>query len=291
MEGKEIMQQHQIVKEGAPSVPQGQTGGPELNLVGTGEEACDHSEEACVHRETGGSECGSSSAPSPGQPQQGAPMGTSPDQGMVRGQPDQAEACTGSAGFPVGGGEYGGSQAPPHMTGGWNPEAAPQQMGPIPDSVPHSAHTVRQPGTYGPPVYDRPIGGPPPWAPPTPGHHQGYFHHPPPAYGYPHHVPHPPMGPAPVFTHAPRPHAPVGGDPHHGPFAAVVGKALQGEATPQDLISGLLNLDFRDDQFWKGVVLGTTAAFLFNSDAVRQALAGALGGLLGKPQDKTQSED
>ncbi|MFH1114892.1 MAG: hypothetical protein V1792_13355 [Pseudomonadota bacterium] len=96
---------------------------------------------------------------------------------------------------------------------------------------------------------------------------------------------------APGSAHAPGPPPGAEGGRHHAQFSEVVGKALQGRATPQDLISGLLNLDFRDDQFWKGVVVGTTAAILFNSNSVRQALAGALGGVLGASKEKTQSED
>jgi hypothetical protein len=71
----------------------------------------------------------------------------------------------------------------------------------------------------------------------------------------------------------------------------MIGKALQGQATPQDLISGLLNLNFRDDQFWKGVVIGSVASLLFNSDAVRKALTGSLGSVLGQAPEESSTED
>lgn len=70
----------------------------------------------------------------------------------------------------------------------------------------------------------------------------------------------------------------------------MLGKALNGQASTQDLVSGLLNLNFSDDQFWKGVVAGGVAALILNSDSVRQVLSGMLGGVFGgqaRAEDKT----
>ncbi|MFH1114836.1 MAG: hypothetical protein V1792_13050 [Pseudomonadota bacterium] len=310
MEGKEIMLHQQGALMDTPAAPEGCTGGstnPGTDLMGAGEEAC-------AQRETEEPDCGCTAA-SPRQSPPTGPVTTNRQEGVDRVQPDRPETCTNGEdsphgcgeqpvfqsppemfqgynpgvgprqtgavpglGYPVGGGDYGGFQASPHMTDAWNTGAGFPQMAPVAGAGPHPAHTVHQPGSYGPPVYGHPTGGPPPWGHPVSGHHQHCLHQQPPAYGYPPHIP----------------FSPTAGSEegrHHGQFSEVVGKALQGRATPQDLISGLLNLDFRDDQFWKGVVVGTTAAILFNSNSVRQALAGALGGVFGTSKENAQSED
>ncbi len=192
------------------------------------------------------------------------------------------------------------------------PGAGAQYTGPFPGVNPYLEHPANDPGLYGQPAYgpqqSGPMPGPDPrfghpaygpypggpqaWPHPGPGHHQGCaFHHGDMLYGQPPHVPYAGDPGMPGFGYSAAPHQQDHGVPQNGRFADVVGKALQGDASPQDLIGGLLNLNFQDDQFWKGVVVGSVASLLLNSDTVRQALAGALGGALGKPPEKRRSED
>lgn len=191
----------------------------------------------------------------------------------------------GSMGSQSGGPEGAGFRGPPGMTGGQAVGSGPQQAGPGPGLDPHFGHHMHHPFSYGPPGYDPHIGGPHPGS----AQHSWYCQHHAGMYGP------PPGGPsfgpagAPGFGYSGGAPYEAGAAGHHGQFADMVGKALQGQATTQDLISGLLNLNFRDDQFWKGVVVGSVTALLINSDAVRQALAGALGGILGKPEEKAQA--
>jgi hypothetical protein len=62
-----------------------------------------------------------------------------------------------------------------------------------------------------------------------------------------------------------------------GQMADMVGRLLKGEATPADMVNGLFSLNFRDDQFWKGALLGAVAILVFNSDAVHRGLGKVFG--------------
>jgi hypothetical protein len=73
-----------------------------------------------------------------------------------------------------------------------------------------------------------------------------------------------------------------------GQMADMVGRFLNGEATTADIVNGLFSLNFRDDQFWKGALLGAVAVLIFNSGAVQQG-AGKLFGK-GSAEAKTSSE-
>ena len=73
-----------------------------------------------------------------------------------------------------------------------------------------------------------------------------------------------------------------------GQVADMMGRFLNGEATMGDMVNGLFNLNFRDDQFWKGAVVGAVAALLLNSDTVKGSLAGIFGA--AKSEDKTESK-
>ena len=84
----------------------------------------------------------------------------------------------------------------------------------------------------------------------------------------------------------------MGADAHHiyhdenrfGQMADMVGRLLKGEATTADMVNGLFSLNFRDDQFWKGALLGAVAILIFNSDAVHQGL----GKFFGKKSSETE---
>ena len=206
---------------------------------------------------------------------------------VLQGPPtDIPEACGTSTGCPADSGTHAGSQTPVNSAGGPNPGLGPQPMGSFSEPELQHGYSMHNPGPYGHPGYGAPTGAPQPRHHPGPGHHPWCYSRHDGMYGAPPRPPHfpPPQGPG--FGHAGIPHQEYGADHHHGPFADMVGKALQGQATPQDLVTGLLNLNFRDDQFWKGVVLGSVAALLFHSGAVRQTLAGVLTSVLGKPEEK-----
>lgn len=93
----------------------------------------------------------------------------------------------------------------------------------------------------------------------------------------------------------------MGADAHHiyhdenrfGQMADMVGRFLKGEATTADMVNGLFSLNFRDDQFWKGALLGAVAILVFNSDAVHQGLGKLFGSkssdtdVAGAPAEKT----
>jgi len=77
----------------------------------------------------------------------------------------------------------------------------------------------------------------------------------------------------------------MGADAHHiyhdenrfGQMADMVGRFLKGEATTADMVNGLFSLNFRDDQFWKGALLGAVAVLIFNSGAVQQGVGKLFG--------------
>lgn len=145
-------------------------------------------------------------------------------------------------------------------------------------------------GQYGAPASGHPMGEPHQWPHYGSGpiHHPGFQGH----FGGPQGSPHqgPPGDAGPAFCSGcgGHHHSSDQGEKNFGQFADVFGKALQGQATPQDLVGGLLNLNFSNDQFWKGVVVGSVAALLFSSDSVRQALSGTLGGIFGKSEAQTK---
>lgn len=263
-----------------------QTGGP----VKPGENAIDRSPEAFSKPEAGRAESNAQRAPSPGRASPREAVGAAPRQASFRSKACLGDAWSTSSGASVHDSEEAGVRASPEMPVYSNPGAA-QQVGPIPGPDLHYGHYTYNPGYYGGSAFDSPIGGPQPWAHPRPGHHERSFAH---------HAGidwQPPQGPhfgAPGghgFGYAEAPPHSNHGEERYGQFADMVGKALQGQATPGDLLSGLLNLNFRDDQFWKGVVVGSVAALLFNSESVRDALSGALWGVFGKAADTAQAED
>jgi len=91
----------------------------------------------------------------------------------------------------------------------------------------------------------------------------------------------------------------MGADAHHiyhdenrfGQMADLVGRLLKGEATPSDMVNGLFSLNFRDDQFWKGAVLGAVAVFILNNDAVHQGLGKLFGGRASETETSSEAEE
>lgn len=282
-----------------PAQGQPQMGGPMMSVGGAGnppgqgggtEESCSCSE----HEPQAPAGSGQGSVP-PG------PSGTTGTYPGAMGSPGMNPGFTGPAGMQPGStrssgapgmnpgsadmnaGQSGSQGAwhpgnPPYSPGAMGnpgPSAGPfSQPGQAPWSFPGPAQMGPQPGAY-------PGQGPEPPFPPhyTAGHNQ------------PAHQPwsHPASGPqgfgpstAPHMGHA----APVqgigymGADAPHihhdenrfGQMADMVGRFLKGEATTTDMVNGLFSLNFRDDQFWKGALLGAVAVLIFNSDAVHQGL-------------------
>ncbi len=212
------------------------------------------------------------------------------------GQEWQEAGYTGVGGFgSQPGGGAGAREAASKTQAGPIPGPDPWKMGSQPGAGPfhgachHNQELAGHP-PYGHPPYGPPTGGSHPWDYPGMGHHPGCFAHQGQIYGYEAFNPYfgGPTGPGVGYPGPPHPSP--GAGPHYGPFADVVGKALQGQATPHDLINGLLSLQFRDDQFWKGVLVGSAAALLLNSDSLRKKLAGALGQIFGQG-DKTAEAD
>ncbi|AFM26831.1 hypothetical protein [Desulfomonile tiedjei] len=184
------------------------------------------------------------------------------------------------------------SGASPHTQGAWNPGVGPQQTGAMPGQAAQYGPYMYNPGYYENPTFGHPMGGSPQYVHPGMGHHPGCFAHHTGMHWHPQQGPHFGANPGPGFGYAESGRHAGQGEQNYGQFADMVGKALQGQANPQDLLSGLLNLNFSGDQFWKGVIVGSVAALLVSSDSVRQAVTGALGGIFGKAQATTaQSED
>ena len=72
-----------------------------------------------------------------------------------------------------------------------------------------------------------------------------------------------------------------------GQMADVVGRFLKGEATPTDMVEGLFSLNFRNDQLWKGALLGAAAVLIFNSGVVQSSVGKLFGGVSNK-KDETK---
>ena len=96
-------------------------------------------------------------------------------------------------------------------------------------------------------------------------------------------------GPADTSTNA---------DPHHlkheehkyGRMADTVGRFLNGEANAGDMVDGFLNLNFRDNQFWKGAVVGTVTTFLLTNKTVKESLAKTAATIFSTAQSGSEEE-
>lgn len=214
-----------------------------------------------------------------------------PGQTCSESRGNSGDSGSGIPGSGVGCGEQQGSESSPHMQGAWNPGAGPQQMGANPGQAAHYGPYMYNPGYYENPAFGPPMGAPSQYTHPGMGHHPGCSAHHPGMHWNPQQGPHFGANPGPVFGYTEAGRNPGQGEHNYGQFADMVGKALQGQANPQDLVAGLLNLNFSGDQFWKGVIVGSVAALLVSSDSVRQAVTGALGGIFGPQAATAQPED
>ncbi len=70
-----------------------------------------------------------------------------------------------------------------------------------------------------------------------------------------------------------------------GQMADAVGRFLRGEATPTDMVNGIFSLDFRNDQLWKGALLGAAAVLIFNSGVVQNSIGKLFGSDKDDPSD------
>lgn len=284
MEGKPSMTELGNNGEATVSIPQPTQAPrkPEANVAGcTREVASESGLEGLEYHDRGAR----SSAP------QGPTeaMGDSQGQAFSQDRSGMGESGSGSDREAVHCEDQGGSEWTRQTQGGWHSGAGPQQMHPRPDLPPYYVPYRYHPGYYGSPPFG--MGGPEQRPHAGAGHHPGCFNHFPGMHGHQPQSPH--FGPEPGtgYCYAEPPDYSGHDARNFNQISDMVGKALQGQANRQDLISGLLNLNFSGEQFWKGVVVGSVAAVLFNSDSVRQALMGALSGLFGKPEEKAQTDD
>ncbi len=85
---------------------------------------------------------------------------------------------------------------------------------------------------------------------------------------------------------APQPHAAEAHHPKHdehryGQMMDMLGRFLNGEADMGDVVNGFFSLDFQNDQFWKGALVGAAVTLLLTNESVQKGLAGTLGSIFG----------
>lgn len=82
--------------------------------------------------------------------------------------------------------------------------------------------------------------------------------------------------------HADGPHHPKHDEHKYGQMMNTLGRFLSGEADMNDLINGFFSLDFQNDQFWKGALVGAIATLLLTNENVQKGLTGTIGAMFGK---------
>ncbi len=70
----------------------------------------------------------------------------------------------------------------------------------------------------------------------------------------------------------------------YGQMIDMVGRFLNGEANVGEVVNGLFSLNFQDDQFWKGAVVGAVAALLLTSETVQSGLTKTVGTIFATAQ-------
>jgi hypothetical protein len=70
----------------------------------------------------------------------------------------------------------------------------------------------------------------------------------------------------------------------YGQMIDTVGRFLNGEANMGEVVDGLFSLNFQDDQFWKGAVVGAVAALLLTSETVQSGLTKTVGTIFATAQ-------
>ena len=202
-----------------------------------------------------------------GQPQ----MGPAPGQYSGMGQMGVPGNNPGPAGF------YPGSQGSAGMTGASGPSMG--QMGPTPGYSPG----MSQPGQPGAHPGQT---GPYPGAYPGPGV-QGMSDMDGPAMNP--QMDHSMGGQGPSHMGASADHI-YHDENRFGQVADMVGKFIKGEANTADVVNGLFSLNFRDDQFWKGAIVGVLTAVVLTNDTVKQGLANTFGSVFSPKEKKGESD-
>jgi len=70
----------------------------------------------------------------------------------------------------------------------------------------------------------------------------------------------------------------------YGQMIDTVGRFLNGEANVGEVVDGLFSLNFQDDQFWKGAIVGSVAALLLTSETVQSGLTKTVGTIFATAQ-------
>ncbi|MDL1959423.1 MAG: hypothetical protein LWX01_05335 [Deltaproteobacteria bacterium] len=70
----------------------------------------------------------------------------------------------------------------------------------------------------------------------------------------------------------------------YGQMIDTVGRFLNGEANVGEVVNGLFSLNFQDDQFWKGAVVGAVAALLLTNETVQSGLTKTVGTIFATAQ-------
>ncbi len=81
-----------------------------------------------------------------------------------------------------------------------------------------------------------------------------------------------------------RAHHPKFEEHKYGQMIDMVGKFLNGEANVGEVVNGLFSLNFQDDQFWKGALVGAAAALLLTSETVQSSLTKTVGSIFATAQ-------
>ena len=81
-----------------------------------------------------------------------------------------------------------------------------------------------------------------------------------------------------------RAHHPKFEEHKYGQMIDMVGKFLNGEANVGEVVNGLFSLNFQDDQFWKGAMVGAVAALLLTSETVQSSLTKTVGSMFATAQ-------
>ena len=81
-----------------------------------------------------------------------------------------------------------------------------------------------------------------------------------------------------------RGHHPKFEEHKYGQMIDMVGKFLNGEANVGEVVNGLFSLNFQDDQFWKGAMVGAVAALLLTSETVQSSLTKTVGSMFATAQ-------
>ncbi len=74
--------------------------------------------------------------------------------------------------------------------------------------------------------------------------------------------------------------------PNYSRLLKSVEDFAQGDATVSDVLKDLYAETARNDQFWKGAIVGAAAAVLLTSDPVKQSMGKTFDSLFGQEQEE-----